>query len=558
MKKISAFFFFVFFLLKLSTPLQATLLNSLDEAEAKLTGTHISKGIKELNSTPDFNFDDFMAIASPKVGSFPNDWTTGAFYFPLFGSIWSGASTMASQSRNSPTQGWKLHVSAPRSHIPEIVKCIVPLLFANNIEHKIANSLKSYDRLLLNSETQKGKFITIYPKNDAHAVEIAQLLDKAVLKLNLSPALFPTPPYEAVIGHSKAISTRYGKFKESSNMSKGNNLYVIDPKTNKLVKDQVTLDKRNGEGWPGIYYPPPPHCTSNPFLDAKMKITKPGEKFVEEKPANPIKPKLRELEVSKWTWQSAFSILYDKNGSPYLNTDSIGTYQLMQTFLLDGATTIEVPYYFRVDSGQISLGILNEDKSLFLASRPFPVGKHEGSLKVSTLGQKQVTLVISNDRKGKSSAAQLKLLRILFEEGSVPEGFHLYGTPSVPKWSQWKSQDSSLKTETDGTQKLITDKTGAYQLMEHIPLCNTETVRLPYKITVNKGAISIGLLSQDQGVWLGNLPLSVGTHEGSFDISTKGQSQVFLVLQNNLAGRDISEITISKLRVLLKDEKKVE
>jgi 8-oxo-dGTP pyrophosphatase MutT (NUDIX family) len=115
----------------------------------------------------------------------------------------------------------------------------------------------------------------------------------------------------------------------------------------------------------------------------------------------------------------------------------------------------------------------------------------------------------------------------------------------------WKSPDSIFTKNPDGSHTLITDKTGAYQLLEPFPLKNTPAVQLSYEFDIQEGNISMGLLSQDQSKWLQpTLSFTKGIRKGTLNIATDGQSQVFLTLQNNLAGQ-ASKVTLKKLKVSL-------
>src|SRR5436190_6156484 len=80
-----------------------------------------------------------------------------------------------------PEQGWKLHVSANPQTAAEVLKRTLPILLAETSTFKVISSIS---RLVefnfgLLGLSQIGKFITAYPRDDAHAVSLAVALDEA-------------------------------------------------------------------------------------------------------------------------------------------------------------------------------------------------------------------------------------------------------------------------------------------------------------------------------------------------------------------------------------------
>ncbi len=86
--------------------------------------------------------------------------------------------SQAYSTHPSPSQGWKLHVSATPVSAPAVLAACLPVLLEAGIPFKVVSGQR---RLLeLNNggygESQVGKFITVYPPDDDHAVALAERL----------------------------------------------------------------------------------------------------------------------------------------------------------------------------------------------------------------------------------------------------------------------------------------------------------------------------------------------------------------------------------------------
>ncbi|MFJ5921440.1 class III lanthionine synthetase LanKC [Kitasatospora sp. NPDC092948] len=111
--------------------------------------------------------------------------------------------------RNTPAQGWKLHVTAAAGESEEVLRLALPVLFAHGVSFKFLidpwsvelTSGKNFSR------TASGKFITVYPADDAefHAVgkELAEALEGRGGPYILSDRRWPG---------STAVYYRYGGF----------------------------------------------------------------------------------------------------------------------------------------------------------------------------------------------------------------------------------------------------------------------------------------------------------------------------------------------------------
>ncbi len=74
-----------------------------------------------------------------------------------------------------PEQGWKLHVSAGEPFAEEVLRRALPILLGEDAPFKVAATRERLSRLNDGRAglSQIGKFITVYPNNDAQAVRLA-------------------------------------------------------------------------------------------------------------------------------------------------------------------------------------------------------------------------------------------------------------------------------------------------------------------------------------------------------------------------------------------------
>src|SRR6266850_4099895 len=79
-----------------------------------------------------------------------------------------------------PQQGWKLHLSATVASALTVLERALPVLLADGASFKVARSLSDLQSLNEGRAglSQVGKFITVYPTSDAHAVHLATALDE--------------------------------------------------------------------------------------------------------------------------------------------------------------------------------------------------------------------------------------------------------------------------------------------------------------------------------------------------------------------------------------------
>ena len=121
--------------------------------------------------------------------------------------LWCRASP---PDRPSRVQGWKLHVSATALSAPAtlhrsaqvLVRLGCAFKFAARTEHVETLTSSRYDR------AQCGKFLTAYPRDDAHFSELAEALDAATAGLP-GPAILSDRPYR----RGSVVHYRYGAFR---------------------------------------------------------------------------------------------------------------------------------------------------------------------------------------------------------------------------------------------------------------------------------------------------------------------------------------------------------
>jgi hypothetical protein len=165
-------------------------------------------------------------------------------------------------SASVPEQGWKLHVSATVPVAEETLRRALPVLLAEPLTFKVAATHEALG--VLNSGigtlSQVGKFITVYPRDDAQAVLLSVALDEATRGLR-GPAI----PSDRPLRTGSAVHYRYGGF------------------------GGLTVQLRNGEIVPALRTPSgdlvpdvrrtiyqPPDWAADPFLAAGVAGERPA------------------------------------------------------------------------------------------------------------------------------------------------------------------------------------------------------------------------------------------------------------------------------------------
>ncbi|MFD1546658.1 class IV lanthionine synthetase LanL [Nonomuraea guangzhouensis] len=137
-----------------------------------------------------------------------------------------------------PEQGWKLHVSATMLSAPFVLAQVARVLIEAGCAFKFPAELGDYWELLSPhcARAQAGKFVTVYPADDAESVRLAALLDEATRGLP-GPVILSDRPYRA----GGIVHYRYGAF--SGHRTLGNDgFYEVRLRApgGELVRDQRT------------------------------------------------------------------------------------------------------------------------------------------------------------------------------------------------------------------------------------------------------------------------------------------------------------------------------
>ncbi len=119
--------------------------------------------------------------------------------------------TISNKKVTLPSQGWKLHVSAGLYSAERVLLSVIPILQAEGVSFKVAASFKQLHILNygFGGKSQVGKFITVYPKDDAQAVRLAVALHEATYGLR-----GPTVPSDHPLYPDSLVSYRYASLAE--------------------------------------------------------------------------------------------------------------------------------------------------------------------------------------------------------------------------------------------------------------------------------------------------------------------------------------------------------
>ena len=143
-----------------------------------------------------------------------------------------------------PLQGWKFHVSATPENMHKIVEKMLPILQRKGIPHKVVSPKhfnKYVQRIGKQSDSQQGKFITVYPKNKKEAKRYAQILRQIMKKHTLTQSDFINIPNEHEI--APGIFARYGRLVDGNLIDRqgreipGTDDFIINPNNNQIIQD---------------------------------------------------------------------------------------------------------------------------------------------------------------------------------------------------------------------------------------------------------------------------------------------------------------------------------
>lgn len=160
-----------------------------------------------------------------------------------------------------PTQGWKLHVSATVDNAADVLGRVLPVLFDEPCSFKVAASLDRLDELNRGDggPSQVGKFITVYPADDGHAVRLARALAEATAGLR-----GPRVPSDRALHPAGVVHYRYGAFAPRwMQTALGEVIDAIESPAGVLEPDRRTR-----------WYQAPPWAT-DPFVAAGLVTRRP-------------------------------------------------------------------------------------------------------------------------------------------------------------------------------------------------------------------------------------------------------------------------------------------
>jgi serine/threonine protein kinase len=208
----------------------------------------MAPNVAEQVSAPDWGGDFVARIAAIRERSSPL--AKGWHALPMLDrkGQWIRCNTNAVRRVD---QGWKLHVSAGIASAEQVLERALPVLFAENADFKVAASLQRLAELNRGDViSQIGKFITVYPNDDAQAVRLAVALDAATRGLR-GPAI----PSDRPLSPGSLLYYRYGGFREQVlQTTLGQSLLAIATPAGSLIPD------------PRLAKYTPPTWANDPFI----------------------------------------------------------------------------------------------------------------------------------------------------------------------------------------------------------------------------------------------------------------------------------------------------
>ncbi len=135
-----------------------------------------------------------------------------------------------------PAQGWKLHVSAGLSSADDVLRKALDVLVGERVTFKVARSRSVLDALNWGQlgRSQIGKFMTVYPVDDAQAVRIAEALHAATVGER-----GPRIPSDRPLVDGSIVHYRYGAFTTRyARLPTGEVVAVIEDPDGALIADE--------------------------------------------------------------------------------------------------------------------------------------------------------------------------------------------------------------------------------------------------------------------------------------------------------------------------------
>jgi serine/threonine protein kinase len=172
-------------------------------------------------------------------------------------------------NQNDLDQGWKLHVSATILNAPAVLARIAPVLSQCSVQFKAPRSLDDVLKLNLGlhgTYSQVGKIITIYPRHDAEAVQLAKILHRLTYRFRA-----PSVPFDLRLSPTSNVYYRYGAFRKKELEHEGS-----------MVPAVISPD---GELVPDVRQKPKPDWAADPFESIRRTHRPPQ---LDPKPASPF------------------------------------------------------------------------------------------------------------------------------------------------------------------------------------------------------------------------------------------------------------------------------
>jgi len=140
-------------------------------------------------------------------------------------SVWFNVAPPASEL---PPQGWKIHVSATAGHAADVLSAVVPVLVDREAAFKFAAD-PTLLRMMIGKRWPRGsagKFITVYPRSQAHFLDLLGRLDAATASFT-GPYILSDRRY----AKSGCIYYRYGSFAKRTALRIGGDqtAYMLAP-----------------------------------------------------------------------------------------------------------------------------------------------------------------------------------------------------------------------------------------------------------------------------------------------------------------------------------------
>ncbi|MBK7705067.1 MAG: hypothetical protein IPJ30_04625 [Acidobacteria bacterium] len=167
---------------------------------------------------------------------------------------------------DDPEQGWKLHVSATVLEACSVFKSVAGFLSGANVQFKVPKSLKELE--LINTGlgfgySQVGKFITIYPRTDSEAIEIAAAVHD--LTIGFIPI---SVPFDRQFCPGSNVHLRYGAFEMLECETKAGKMVpaIRDPNGNLVPDDRFSV----APSWINDPFPAGETATSKSFENTPL------------------------------------------------------------------------------------------------------------------------------------------------------------------------------------------------------------------------------------------------------------------------------------------------